>query len=735
MSYNFKLYIKHNNTKHIITTFDSSNDILNTNLYSTFDEKIEISENDQIKLTFSIAKYIVEGQNNNINSVLNPFIKLLQIGAVLILEENNKQYNLIIVDISPAIHKDNIIYSYSCQDELSYKWSKICVGYSYSTTEKGTIKMLPEIVRDILSECSLTTWSTTYTIAGNSINGNTPFTFEIENSNAYNALIEACSTANAYLQVDYEHRQLNFYYRDQPFSGYRYYPESNLNSLDVSYSGSNLITLLHVVGGQDEYGNNISLVPYMPLPFQRYFLDNTGWKQQDIIEYTQLITNNLDEYWTYSEISLDDYDALPIQIKDKYTFDEYNNYLTGLKTQEVNECKFFANIADQHQHLGQFLFDFSFFSKNGLLNATDKQILDSIINKDMRNNNIYLRCYTQSYYDAMYIVSSFLINLEAHTSNLYALYDAIRTSIQNDNQDSTKNIGDYSIENSQNYLTAITEHQNAILELIQNNNWKEALQQLYGNKLIYDIPEYKDIQDKINRNSKIRDESSARLLTLNAEIANIQDKTSVHYLKLESEIDYYTDRYNTAISLCGEDRYGNYKISDDVQVPGMYFYISQLISSNYQSSALDTVGIIDRLNIYNSNNKKLWNKIYSKYGDYIYEGEYTNSDEMNSFSLYNQAVLYFEDYKYPTIDCSVKVLNLSSLEQVGTANLSVGSCIRIYNKDLNLLDEQESSIQYKNNELIVQGLSYELRKSSDISINVEQITPYQKLLQKMIQKI
>jgi hypothetical protein len=83
-------------------------------------------------------------------------------------------------------------------------------------------------------------------------------------------LIEACSVANAYMQVNYTNSYITFYSKDSiKFSGYRYRPEINLKSLDVTYSGEDIATILYVSGGTDEYDRIITLVPSFPTAIKK----------------------------------------------------------------------------------------------------------------------------------------------------------------------------------------------------------------------------------------------------------------------------------------------------------------------------------------------------------------------------------------------------------------------------------------------------------------------------------
>ena len=58
---------------------------------------------------------------------------------------------------------------------------------------------------------------------------------------------------------------------------------------------------------------------------------------------------------------------------------------------ELTKCLDFCRIATQVPHLGQFLYDFSFFEEVGYLSEPDVKNIEAMINVDMRKNNIYLK--------------------------------------------------------------------------------------------------------------------------------------------------------------------------------------------------------------------------------------------------------------------------------------------------------------------------------------------------------
>ena len=201
---------------------------------------------------------------------------------------------------------------------------------------------------------------------------------------------------------------------------------------------------------------------------------------------------------------------------------------------------------------------------------------------------------------------------------------------------------------------------------------------------------------------------------------------------------YYTNQRNMLIDLVGDIDIDNDGDGGNIDTHSIYV---QLIQSIYNAlSSYSNTQIYDKIQEYWNNNTNLWNNLYRLYGNFIYEGKYENSDEMDSVSLYNQATIYYKDYKQPSASYSTSILDLSVLEAIDIPRLSIGSKIKVYNKELNLNEgnsDQEplNIIQYTNNDLIVTSLSFDLRKSADVTIGVEKIASYQSILQKLIKSI
>lgn len=142
-------------------------------------------------------------------------------------------------------------------------------------------------------------------------------------------------------------------------------------------------------------------------------------------------------------------------------------------------------------------------------------------------------------------------------------------------------------------------------------------------------------------------------------------------------------------------------------------------------------GLEQKLAEFKSTDETLWTELLNKYGNYFYENSYENTDELDSVSLYNQAVSYFYDINKPTANYNLQVLDLSALDLVGMPDLDVGNTIQVCDKRL------RSPVDYtliKDN-LIITGLKFDLRKPSSVSVDVEHYVPYQRILSKLIKTV
>ena len=280
------------------------------NKFSTLDENLNEEENSKYTLTFKMPIKIVD---NGITKT-HPLMPHMYLGTRLKLQWNGTLIYLIISNMKPSSTTHNIVYEFTAQDEPSYLWSRQHVGYSYRTEdEEGnlTIKTIYQVAKEILVDNFLHTsvggkWSlpslasdiqTDYdNYIGYERLTTQQFSLEVENSNPYAALVEACNTVNAYMKIDHKNYRISFFRKDNvQDSGYRYHPDRNLLTYSSDYSGEELCTMLHVSGGEDEFGNIITLTPDIPPNVEIFLKSDDG---QTLLSELRNGTKTIESFWT-----------------------------------------------------------------------------------------------------------------------------------------------------------------------------------------------------------------------------------------------------------------------------------------------------------------------------------------------------------------------------------------------------------------------------------------------------
>lgn len=143
-------------------------------------------------------------------------------------------------------------------------------------------------------------------------------------------------------------------------------------------------------------------------------------------------------------------------------------------------------------------------------------------------------------------------------------------------------------------------------------------------------------------------------------------------------------------------------------------------------------GLYDLLYNYNYPNNVAKEKnliisgLYKDYEQYVIEGYYENSEELDSTGLMDQALLAFETIKYPRIDYGVSIIDLSDIENYEFMAIDVGDKVLISELEDRLYKSyQPESTKY----LQISEISYDLRRPEGTSITVRQDDETTKILQ------
>ena len=362
----------------------------------------------------------------------------------------------------------------------------------------------------------------------------------------------------------------------------------------------------------------------------------------------------------------------------------------------------------------------------------------------MRNNNVYLKIYTQQYYRDNWEFQNYLVDLETNFEELYALYEDISSTA------SFTDAMDKSIKHSE----AIGDTQLKIKTLLNRPDVLSWMGRMYGNTELVNIPEYKDLLNTIKSYEQRRDLCAEKVEALQAEKSRLKKVggyvNNPDYINVIGELEYYANTWHTLITLVGQNTLtdenlekGYFTLYNGTNVRSLYYELLYQVWEVLWSSRLiitnnsEYYGSYGEIQTYEQQNNQLWQEIYTKYGTFIYEQMYENTDELRQNALLNQAVIYFEDAKMPKANYSLDTLQLGELEPYNLPMPRPGYRIKVYNEFLNLNDDTLNDIQYKEdgNELIVTAVSYKMREKSKATITVQQVTQYEAILQKLIKII
>ena len=246
----------------------------------------------------------------------------------------------------------------------------------------------------------------------------------------------------------------------------------------------------------------------------------------------------------------------------------------------------------------------------------------------------------------------------------------------------------YTVRNTLENLLSIYESACNLYDEKQNNNVSDI------EKSIADISDYLkssiyfDICKELGMSSKLELEKYTQYF----ENKKAQDENLLnYYLNLLAEASYslvdypsvasvaLTNSYQEKIKILQNRIHGKYipSIGEDYKAPGMWDLIISLIDS-YQKEPL-TDGVAYQYETLLENSKEINKDFHSSLGKYIYEQQYDNPDEIDSYSLFNQSMAYFSDLNRPQAEFSAEVLDIMSLENINHPKLSVGNYISVYN--------------------------------------------------------
>lgn len=79
---------------------------------------------------------------------------------------------------------------------------------------------------------------------------------------------------------------------------------------------------------------------------------------------------------------------------------------------------------------------------------------------------------------------------------------------------------------------------------------------------------------------------------------------------------------------------------------------------------------------------RVWEDIYTYYGDFIAETTFSDSDQISSEGLFMAAMQSFSKYNTPTYEYSTTVINSNAISNIQDKDVAIGDIVYVYNSDV-----------------------------------------------------
>lgn len=412
-----------------------------------FNETLTENANNQITFTFSTYSG---------SDFSNPFLEMLTIDRELRLIIDDEVYDFNIIKKNPTFSINGISYKIDCQDNFSYSLSRS--GNISISTNDATIwndnKIQPRTIKELSSkilELSKTNWTVDENLNNIAIHfpdnlwnslDEMKVTLELDNTTPYNALMEVGKLFNAIIYLNFKDKQINFLNKELlTYQGLTLNPEVNLSQFSIEESGDNLYNIMHVTGGEDGYGNYISIVPSMPYILATILIE--------LSTKTELPSEiNKDNYYNLPHFF---YDGNYIYKKNLIKTTSVNSYsIDKLNLGAWNQCAtindlqnciiaYWGEIPEDERdandkilienffhelklipHAASFLYDFSYWVNCKLLSESRYNQLTSDLTIDLRNINLLSMAYQLQFNYLDYELQKLIYQEEEYISAIAA---------------------------------------------------------------------------------------------------------------------------------------------------------------------------------------------------------------------------------------------------------------------------------------------------------------------------
>lgn len=797
--------------RELITDFE-----LNNNVYNyTFDEQITINKNAQEELSFKMFKNI---RDNDI-TINNPFFTKIKNGTLIeVIDKYKFPHWFVINKIDYKIKKHNVEINYGATDYFNNQLSKRETSYTInndpSTTGFIGAKNLQYWIDKICNECkisysyipleyeiyatnegqyiaklnseyyNLDNLQTPITIDTSKLRQlmrknladiDRPITYSLSGSSAANAIINLGEQYGLNVSVDY--RTKTFWYKEiknSTYTGLKYSPNIDLQSLSVGQQTNNLTTIFNIKGPEIA-GEQISLFSNITPLFINYFL-STEW------EGTKYYPNMYTDY-------------IQTQKKNGYT--------------PTVEDETFAKQADLIPYLESKIFKSSYIKK--VYKPYLYKKIEDILFNDLRIINGKILAYRQSYYSALQnkvsLISeasvfndkngSLILNATINNSGVGAkntlqeFYDSCKSSaaaaeyIKNnfntplnkvsvlDKDETITYYGKLYRSALQRFLKNIYYFRKYYTEYKNSNYYKENhsfsdaqkyqlsiyWEAAYNASLSCDYVIPKDWQATdcwriIDGDGNIINDIVPEVLISQRKCKQYSyDSAQSTITPEENQEDWMktfninNNNYNpgywhTEDTQQFENIY-NYKsggltwatlTSNCCNLPADKTYLNQGWYQNFIKQYLLSISIEENSSLteYNSlieQNKNIWKKLFKEYGMLLLESSFTSETATTPEELYNEAMTYYAEYENPEKTYSLTITDISFIKDYIPIIITVGDQIALdYNEFYQEEDDLKDLLQQH---LFISSIQYNLRKDSDIQYNVVTTSFYDKLFNKL----
>lgn len=198
---------------------------------------------------------------------------------------------------------------------------------------------------------------------------------ELSDSNTYNGLIELSNLSESLLYFNYKNKTIEFIDKDSYIfnTNYQLSPYFNLQDFSLTYDGNEFYPILYAEGGEDEYKQIVTLIPFIPYSTLQFLKDNIiNNINYDIDVTTTLPTNYYSKIW-----------------EEGLWFSYLNN--KNIDSQEYIDTMNFINIANKIPYIDSFILNLQYFYDNNLLSLIQYQSLLDYFYNDLRKTNIKLQ--------------------------------------------------------------------------------------------------------------------------------------------------------------------------------------------------------------------------------------------------------------------------------------------------------------------------------------------------------